>query len=153
MTYDIADVVQHLEFTVRSCTLGMDDSFRDPFAVEMREEIDQVEILKEQGSIFSNALGGLGVHNLFIRTISIRRDATVLINVSLIDLLSLMIADLVGTIRQIIKSRRETYRTAIGVSVSWSILVSVRVYMAGYWLAPVFDIVARVLDTSVHVYI
>lgn len=40
LTYDIADVVQHLEFTVRSCTLGMDDSFRDPLAVKMREEID-----------------------------------------------------------------------------------------------------------------
>ena len=62
-SYEIANVVRNLEFTIGTSTLGVDDTFRDPLAVKVCQQIDQVEVLKEERSIGANPLGGLRIHN------------------------------------------------------------------------------------------
>lgn len=61
--YEIANVVRNLEFTVGTSTLGVDDTFWDPLAVKVCQQIDQVEVLKEERSILANSLGVLRVHD------------------------------------------------------------------------------------------
>ena len=62
-SYEIANVVRHLEFTISTSTLGVDDTFWDPLAVKVCQQIDQMEVLKEKRSIWANPLGGLRVHD------------------------------------------------------------------------------------------
>ena len=50
----ITDVVRNLKFSICSSTLGMDDPFRNTFAIEVGEEINQVEILEEQRAILTD---------------------------------------------------------------------------------------------------
>jgi hypothetical protein len=38
--YDIANVIGNLEFTIGTSTLGVYDTFRDAFSVEVGEEVD-----------------------------------------------------------------------------------------------------------------
>ena len=45
-----------LEFSVSSSSLGVDDSLRDTFTVEVSKQVDQVEILKEERAILTNSL-------------------------------------------------------------------------------------------------
>lgn len=58
---DVTDVVGDLEFTVGTGTLGVDDTLGDSLAVKVGQQIDQVEVLKEQRTITTNPLGGLRV--------------------------------------------------------------------------------------------
>lgn len=41
----------------------MHNTFGDPLTVKMREQVDQVEVLKEERSVTANALSSLGVHD------------------------------------------------------------------------------------------
>lgn len=63
VSYDVANVVRNLEFTIGASTLGMHNTFGDSFTVKMGEQVDQVEVLKEERSVTANALGSLGVHD------------------------------------------------------------------------------------------
>ena len=44
-TYQVADIVGDLEFTVGSRALGMDNPLRDALAVEVSQKVDQMEVL------------------------------------------------------------------------------------------------------------
>ena len=50
----ITDIVRNLEFAICSSAFGMDDPFRNTLAVEVGEEIDQVEILEEKRAILTD---------------------------------------------------------------------------------------------------
>lgn len=63
-SYNVTDIIQHLEFSVCTSTLGVDDTLRDSLTIEMCEEIDQVEVLEKERTIGANPLGGLRVHDL-----------------------------------------------------------------------------------------
>lgn len=63
VSYDIANVVGNLEFTIGASALGVHDTFGDSLTVKMGEQVDQVEVLKEERSVATNALGSLGVHD------------------------------------------------------------------------------------------
>lgn len=52
-----------LEGTMSTTALGMDDSLGNPFAVEVRDKIDQVEILQQQRTIGADPLGLVGVRH------------------------------------------------------------------------------------------
>lgn len=41
----------------------MDDTFGDSLAVKVCQQVDQVEVLEQERTILTNALGGLGVHD------------------------------------------------------------------------------------------
>ena len=59
----ITDVICDLEFTIGASTLGMHNTFGDPLAVEMRQQIDQVEVLEQERTVTTDPLGRLGVHD------------------------------------------------------------------------------------------
>ena len=61
---DVADVIGDLELTKGASTLGVDNTLRDSLSVEVCEEVDQVEVLKQKGPVAANALSSLRVHNL-----------------------------------------------------------------------------------------
>jgi hypothetical protein len=48
---------------MRSRPLGMDDTLRDPLAIKVGKQVDQVEILQQEGSIETRSLGGVRVGN------------------------------------------------------------------------------------------
>jgi hypothetical protein len=66
LTYDIANVVGDLKLTVGASTLGMDYALRNALAVKVRQQVNQMEVLEQERAIRTNALGGLGVHDLGI---------------------------------------------------------------------------------------
>jgi len=55
----IGDVVGDLEVTVCAGTFGMDNTLGDPLTIEVSEEVDMVEVLKEQWAIGRCSLGGI----------------------------------------------------------------------------------------------
>ena len=57
----VADIVGDLEFTVRPGAFRMDDTFGDALAVEVSQQIDQVEILEKKWAILTHTLTGFGV--------------------------------------------------------------------------------------------
>lgn len=52
------DVVSDFQVTECACTLGMDDSLRDSLAVEVRQFIDEVDVLQKNGSANTGGEGG-----------------------------------------------------------------------------------------------
>lgn len=62
-TYQVADIVRHLEFTVGSGTLGVDNTLGDPLAVEMSQKINQMKVLQKERAILADPLRGFGVHD------------------------------------------------------------------------------------------
>ena len=59
--YQVADIIQNLEFAICASAFGMHDSFRYPFSIEVRQQIDEVKILEEKRAILTHSLGGLGI--------------------------------------------------------------------------------------------
>jgi len=49
--------------TVSSSTLGVNDTLRNALSVEVREEIDEVEVLEKKGTFAANTLCLVGVRN------------------------------------------------------------------------------------------
>lgn len=52
-----------LESPMSTTALGMNDSLGNPFAVEVRDEIDQVEILQQQRTVGADTLGLVGMRH------------------------------------------------------------------------------------------
>lgn len=44
--YNISNIVSYNELSVSARTFGMDDSFWNPFSIEMGEKINEVEVLQ-----------------------------------------------------------------------------------------------------------
>lgn len=63
VSYDIANVVGDLEFTIGASAFGVHDTFGDSFTVKVGEQVDQVEVLKEERSVTANTLSSLRVHD------------------------------------------------------------------------------------------
>lgn len=62
-TYNIADIVSHLELAVGTGTLGVDHALGDALAVEVCQQVNEVKVLQQQRAVGAHALGGLGVHD------------------------------------------------------------------------------------------
>ena len=54
---EVRERVRALEVAVGAAALGVDDALGDPLAVEVREQVDQVEVLQEQGTVLACPLG------------------------------------------------------------------------------------------------
>lgn len=54
-TYQIADVMCHLELAVGACTLGVNYSLWYPLAVEMSEQVKQVKVLQQEWTVLANS--------------------------------------------------------------------------------------------------
>ena len=54
--YDVCDIVGHLKFAICTGSLRMDDSLGNSFAVEVGEEIDEMEILQQKRPISPYAI-------------------------------------------------------------------------------------------------
>jgi hypothetical protein len=61
VTYDVGDIMGHDEIAVRTCTFGMDDSFRNPLAVEVCEKVKEMEVLQEEWPILSHTIRCFGI--------------------------------------------------------------------------------------------
>ena len=55
--------MSNLKVAVCACTLGMDNSLRDSLSVELGEFVDQVEVLKKDGSSGASSLRELVAFN------------------------------------------------------------------------------------------
>jgi hypothetical protein len=64
-THNIADIVGNLELAVGASTLGMNYPLRNALSVKVCQQIDQVKVLQQQWAVRANALGSLGVHDLY----------------------------------------------------------------------------------------
>lgn len=53
-----------LEFPVCASALGVDNPLWDPFAVKMRQQIEQVEILEQKGPVLSDSLRAFRILNV-----------------------------------------------------------------------------------------
>lgn len=59
--YQVANVMGELELAICAGAFGMDDTLRNSLAIEVGEEIDEMEVLKQERSILANSLAGLWV--------------------------------------------------------------------------------------------
>ena len=53
-TYEIADVMGDFELSICSRSLRMNDALWNTLAIEMGQQIDQVEVLQQQRSILAS---------------------------------------------------------------------------------------------------
>ena len=51
---ELGDVVGHFEITMSTSTLGVDDSLRDSFTVEVGQLVDKVEVLEKDRAVFAS---------------------------------------------------------------------------------------------------
>ena len=54
--YQIADIIQNLKLAICASAFGMHDSFRYPFSIEMRQQINEMKILEEKRAVLAHSL-------------------------------------------------------------------------------------------------
>lgn len=55
-TYHIGNIMGDNELPKGSCTFGMDNTLGDSFSVEVGQQIDEMEVLKQDGTIVPDCL-------------------------------------------------------------------------------------------------